>query len=125
MWPFSTAPVRPSTISTDTIIPVYPKDDNDIYRAIVLDFTLRFDDVLDPLKVSGALRRLMELGNWRKLGARIRLNVSEPPELNILSHEESHTDRARMLESWNIMFLSHLLLNGLDLNTPISKMTAA
>jgi len=44
---------------------------------MVLDFTLRFDDVLDPEKLSAALVRLMELGNWRKLGARLRMNVND------------------------------------------------
>ena len=44
-------------------------DDASFLRSIVLDFTLRFDDVLDPEKLSAALVRLMELGNWRKLGA--------------------------------------------------------
>lgn len=50
-------------------------DSASLFRSIVLDFTLRFDDVLDPEKLSAALVRLMELGNWRKLGARLRLNV--------------------------------------------------
>jgi hypothetical protein len=43
----------------------------------VLDFTLRFDDVLDSEKLGAALVRLMELGNWRKLGARLRMNVKD------------------------------------------------
>lgn len=41
----------------------------------MLDLTLRFDDVLDHEKMRLALVRLVELGNWRKLGARLRMNV--------------------------------------------------
>jgi hypothetical protein len=74
---FGQKPTRPATISTDTIIPLHSLDDNFIYRAIVLDFTLRFDDVLDPEKLRTALARLMGLGNWRKLGARLRMNVND------------------------------------------------
>ena len=48
---------------------------------MVLDFTMRFDDVLDPEKLCTALTRLMELGNWRKLGARLRMNVKDAPVL--------------------------------------------
>jgi hypothetical protein len=47
----------------------------DVYRAIVLDFSLRFDDVLDHEKLRLALVRLLEIGDWRKLGARLRRNV--------------------------------------------------
>jgi hypothetical protein len=79
MWPFRRSPeAKPIIISTDTIIPFHWLDDTDIYRSIVMDLTLRFDDVLDAEKIRGALTRLMELGNWRKLGARIRLNVCRP-----------------------------------------------
>lgn len=67
---------KPAVIPTDTIIPLHHLDDISILRCIVNDFTLRFDDVLDPGKLSAALERLLELGNWRKLGARLRLKVS-------------------------------------------------
>ncbi|KAI7198592.1 hypothetical protein KC316_g3977 [Hortaea werneckii] len=37
-------------------------------------FFSRFDDVLDPEKLRKALERLLQIGGWRKLGARLRLN---------------------------------------------------
>ncbi|KAI7602992.1 hypothetical protein KC346_g12101, partial [Hortaea werneckii] len=43
-------------------------------RALVLHFFSRFDDVLDPEKLRQALDRLLHIGGWRKLGARLRLN---------------------------------------------------
>lgn len=61
--------------AADTIIPAHSHDDTATFRAIILDFTLRFDDVLDPEAMRRALARLMELGNWKKLGSRLRINV--------------------------------------------------
>jgi len=68
-------PAVPATVPTDTIIPLSAQDDTSIFRSMVLDFTLRFDDVLDADKLISALTRLLELGDWRKLGGRLRLNV--------------------------------------------------
>ncbi|RDW58312.1 hypothetical protein BP5796_12242 [Coleophoma crateriformis] len=65
---------KPAVVPTDTIIPLHHFDDIPIFRRAIYDFTLRFDDVLNPDELSAALRRLMEIGNWRKLGARLRLN---------------------------------------------------
>lgn len=79
MWPFTrTKLAKPATIPTDSIIPLHSLDDNTVHRSIVLDLTLRFDDALDSSTLRIALARLMELGNWRKLGARMRMNVSCP-----------------------------------------------
>jgi hypothetical protein len=41
--------------------------------------THRFDDVLDAEKLRIGLVRLMELGNWGKLGGRLRENVNCTP----------------------------------------------
>jgi hypothetical protein len=35
-----------------------------------------FDDVLDADKLSGALWKLLDRPGWKKLGARLRLNVT-------------------------------------------------
>ncbi len=37
---------------------------------------LRFDDVMDPENLRMSLSRLLEIGDWKKLGARLRMNVS-------------------------------------------------
>ena len=74
---FSGKPVAPERVPTDTVIPLYPNDDNRTNKAIALEFTMRFDEVLDPEKVSGALWKLLERPGWRKLGARLRLNVQK------------------------------------------------
>ncbi|KIA75846.1 hypothetical protein HK57_00373 [Aspergillus ustus] len=37
-----------------------------------MELILRFDDVIEPEKLRQSLGRLLEIGNWRKLGARVR-----------------------------------------------------
>lgn len=66
--------ITPPTVPTDTIIPFHYYDDTHHNRGLAFDFTFRFDDVLDPRKLQMAFSRLLELGDWRKLGARIRRN---------------------------------------------------
>ncbi|KAL6411812.1 lysR family regulatory protein [Ilyonectria robusta] len=84
MWPFSPMkPTQPATIPTDTIIPLHFLDDQPVHRSIVLDLTLRFDDALDSETLRIALVRLMELGPWRKLGARLRMNEAGRLEYHI------------------------------------------
>ena len=75
MWPFKKRHTEPPTVPTDTVIPLHSQDDTSFNRSVVLYLTLRFDNVLDCDKIRLALVRLMELGDWRKLGARLRLNV--------------------------------------------------
>jgi hypothetical protein len=79
MGVFSSKPAKPARVSTDTIIPLHSKDDTKSIRPHIMDFTLCFDDVLDPEKLRSSLAKLMEIGDWRKLGARLRLNVIFTP----------------------------------------------
>jgi hypothetical protein len=72
---FSKKQITPEIVPTDTVIPLHYWDDHEVFRCIVVDFALRFDDVLDHEKLRRALARLMEIGNWRKLGARLRIKV--------------------------------------------------
>lgn len=66
---------RPATIPTDRVVPLRYWDDLHYLRSLSHDFTFRFDDVLDASKLEAALDRLMEIGDWGQLGARLRLNV--------------------------------------------------
>ncbi|KAK7415701.1 hypothetical protein QQX98_005736 [Neonectria punicea] len=67
--------IQPATIQTDDVFPVHFFDDTKTYRSMILTWTLRFNDVLDPEKLHDALARLLETGDWRKLGGRLRLNA--------------------------------------------------
>lgn len=60
---------------TDEIVPFRFWDDDDVMQKIVMEFTYRFDDVLDPGKLKSSLERLLEMGEWRCLGARFKQNV--------------------------------------------------
>ncbi|KAJ5787834.1 hypothetical protein N7457_002824 [Penicillium paradoxum] len=66
---------RPVTVPTDRIITLRYWDDLDYLRSLCHAFTMRFDDVLDASKLEAALGRLMEIGDWGQMGARLRLNV--------------------------------------------------
>ncbi|KAI1077424.1 hypothetical protein F5B20DRAFT_572328 [Whalleya microplaca] len=59
---------------TDTIIPLHSYDDTLTNRSVVLECTMRFDDVLDPYKLHSSLEKLLSRPDWRKLGGRLRLN---------------------------------------------------
>ncbi|KAI7008947.1 hypothetical protein D0869_13587 [Hortaea werneckii] len=67
-------PQPPPKVPSDEVIPLHYLDDQFYTRALVLHFFSRFDDVLDPEKLRKALVRLLHIGGWRKLGARLRLN---------------------------------------------------
>ncbi|KAJ5270573.1 hypothetical protein N7497_008657 [Penicillium chrysogenum] len=65
------------------VIPLHSKDDTWMNRGIALEFTLCFDHVLDPEHLRWSLHRLMEIGDWKKLGARLRLNSTGKLEYHI------------------------------------------
>lgn len=66
----------PDPIPTDTIVPLHLRDNAYFYRRFVADVSFFFDDVLDTDLVRGSLEELIDFGEWRKLGARLRLRVS-------------------------------------------------
>lgn len=65
----------PERIDSDDVYPLHMLDDTKTLRGITLTWILRFDDVLDADKLHDALVRLLDMGDWRKLGGRLRLNV--------------------------------------------------
>jgi hypothetical protein len=72
----SPARIPPPRIESDDIYPVHLLDDTKALRNIVVTWTLRFNDVLDPEKLHASLSGLLEIGDWRKVGGRLRLKVS-------------------------------------------------
>lgn len=68
-------PSRPPLVPTDEILPVFDFDARPQVRNIIIGWTLRFDDVLDADQLHVGLARLLEIGNWRKLGGRLRERV--------------------------------------------------
>lgn len=58
----------------DDVYPMHQQDFN--FRKLIMACTLRFDHVLDANKLHVGLARLLETGDWKKLGGRLRHNVS-------------------------------------------------
>lgn len=83
IFTFRDRAVQPPTVSTDTIVPFHYYDDTKNTNGLCFDFTFRFDDLLDDRKIRDALSRLLELGDWRKLGARIRRNKAGALEYHV------------------------------------------
>jgi hypothetical protein len=81
----SKAPKAPPKVPTDTIIPLNAADDTDVLRSVVVVLSYRFDDVLDPVKLKSSFEKLLDRPGWRKIGARLRLNVRAPKEITIES----------------------------------------
>jgi len=68
------------------VVPFRFWDEQDSMQRIVMEVTYRFDDVLDVKKLKSSLGRLLEIGDWRGIGARLKKNASpvtidgiEPP----------------------------------------------
>lgn len=74
----------PSTDSQDVVYPLFMLDDTKTLRGIVVTWTLRFNDVLDPEKLQNALKRLLDIGDWRKIGGRLRMRVRPYPMENCM-----------------------------------------
>ena len=70
--------VQPPRVPTDEVIPMFLFDDVDVNRKIIMAWTLRFNEILEPEMLHTSLSRLLEIGDWKKLGGRIRMGVSFP-----------------------------------------------
>ncbi|KAJ9136939.1 Transferase family domain-containing protein [Pleurostoma richardsiae] len=80
---FSGKRAPPPRVPTDEVQPVHFFDDLDSYRGLVMCWTLVFEDVLDAEKLRDALARLLETGEWRRLGGRLRLNDAGKLEVHV------------------------------------------
>jgi hypothetical protein len=80
---FGLPPTRhqPPRIESDDVYPVHKLDDTKTLRNIVVTWTLCFNDVLDADMLYGSLSRLLEIGDWRKVGGRLRLRVGVPSHI--------------------------------------------
>jgi hypothetical protein len=89
----------PPLVESDDIYPVHMLDDTKTLRSIVVTWTLCFNDVLDAQKLHASLSRLLEIGDWKKVGGRLRLNVSGLYDICDRSIRSKAVD-SRPLESW-------------------------
>ncbi|KAH8659820.1 hypothetical protein BX600DRAFT_513488 [Xylariales sp. PMI_506] len=57
-------------VPSDIVYPVHPLDYS--YKGSTITWLMRFSDVLDGDKLHSSLTRLLETGDWKKLGGRLR-----------------------------------------------------
>ncbi|EJT75897.1 hypothetical protein GGTG_05823 [Gaeumannomyces tritici R3-111a-1] len=74
---------QPARNPTDDVFPVYELDSYNEVTRMVAWTMLRFDEVLDPLMLRDSLARLATIGDWRKLGSRVRKNAAGKLEYHI------------------------------------------
>jgi hypothetical protein len=67
--------IPPPPVESDDVYPLHMLDDTKTLRSIVVTWTLCFNDVLDADSLHTSLSRLLEIGDWRKAGGRLRLKV--------------------------------------------------
>lgn len=79
-------PESPARVPGDEVVAMHYLDDQFHNKALLLDFISRFNDVLDPVKLKHSFERLLEIGDWRKLGGRIRLNEQGRLDWHIPQH---------------------------------------
>ncbi|KAI0905582.1 hypothetical protein F4823DRAFT_627725 [Ustulina deusta] len=71
------------TVGTDEIYPLYFLDNLAAARESVLSETLRYNHVLDAGKLRDGLARLIQHGDWRKLGGRLRIRSDGFLEIHV------------------------------------------
>ncbi|OAA59698.1 Chloramphenicol acetyltransferase-like domain protein [Niveomyces insectorum RCEF 264] len=71
------------TFDTDEVYPLHFLDNLATGRVIVLSETLRFDAVLDATKLHDGLTRLLQQGDWRKLGGRLHMQRNGTLEIHV------------------------------------------
>ncbi|KAJ3541541.1 hypothetical protein NM208_g4564 [Fusarium decemcellulare] len=77
------ARTQPVKVETDDIYPLHFNDDTKTLRELTLSWTARIDDVLDADQLHHALARLLDMGDWRKLGGRLRLRSDGMLEIHV------------------------------------------
>nr|POE94653.1 hypothetical protein CFP56_16890 [Quercus suber] len=90
-WRSKTPSTLPFQHEDDEVYPLHPLDDTKAARTIV-SWLMRFDDVLDAGQLHDALTRLLAMGDWRKLGGRMRHKRQDPERI------ELHVPRSYSLE---------------------------
>ncbi|PKS11748.1 hypothetical protein jhhlp_001737 [Lomentospora prolificans] len=74
---------EPDSEVQDDVYPVHYLDDTMINRSMIMCWTMRFDEVLNPEALRCSLSRVLEIGDWRKLGGRLRLNNKRKLEIHV------------------------------------------
>lgn len=67
---------QPKRVPSDDVLQARFFDDTSMVRDVVMRWLVRFDDVLDAEMLHCSLDALLNTSSWRRLGGRLRRNVS-------------------------------------------------
>ncbi|PHH80516.1 hypothetical protein CDD80_1283 [Ophiocordyceps camponoti-rufipedis] len=67
----------------DDVYPVHLLDGTKLFRSLLVCYVFRFNHVLDAQKLHASLSTLLEIGDWRKLGGRLRLKEDGRLEIHV------------------------------------------
>lgn len=84
----------------DDVYPLHTLD----YDPNYVDWVMRFNDVLDADMLKKSLSRLLEIGDWRKLGGRVRYRVRDE---KIWIHGQRILTITSRMASWKSSFQDH------------------
>ncbi|KAM0392037.1 hypothetical protein ACHAQC_006850 [Fusarium culmorum] len=82
MFGLSTTDQQPK-FDDDDVYPAMLLDDTKAQRDMILHWTFHFNDVLDAEKLRTSLAMLIDIGDWRKLGGRYRINAQGRAEFHV------------------------------------------
>lgn len=88
----------PKIYETDQIQPVHLLDDVQVLAGYDLFWTFPFSEILDANLLGRTLSEVIETGDWRRLGGRIRRNVSSQNQLKGLDSHGKRRQAAGRLE---------------------------
>lgn len=115
-WRPSQPEYDPAQFTEDIVYPVHLHDAN--FAKVLMVCTMRFDSVLDAAKLHSSLTRLLEIGDWKKVGGRLRRNVGGPTETcNAESLRRRADKRLRLTGSWRFTFPGNIPKNGQQLHS--------
>ncbi|KAM7202680.1 hypothetical protein V8F33_002606 [Rhypophila sp. PSN 637] len=83
---FTSSKMKPAPaprVPSDDVLPVHPIDGSTVIRNMTMGTGFRFNQVLDCDMIHGALVRLLKIGDWKRLGGRLRLMESDKGKVEI------------------------------------------
>ncbi|RBR23741.1 uncharacterized protein FIESC28_03446 [Fusarium coffeatum] len=71
--------------SSNYVYPTHMMDNLSMLRQMIMAWTMRFDEVLDPEKLHNTLTELLQIGDWKKFGGRLKFGNNTNGHLEIHS----------------------------------------
>jgi hypothetical protein len=95
--------------SSDDVYPTHMVDNLSMLRQMVMAWTMRFDEVLDPNALHNSLTELLQIGDWKKLGGRLKFGNNPQGHLEIHIPSEAAPAVAFWHKKYDISIEEHEL----------------